>query len=209
MTTDFSLPPHVKLIGIVGGIASGKSFVARVLEKFGACRLDADAAGHEVLREPDVVASLRARWGDGVFAPDGTVDRRAIARRVFGSSTTATADLAYLEQLTHPRIADRLREQAHKSIENGKSILILDAPVLLKAGWDRFCTHLLFVDSSFEKRQRRASERGWKPGDLETREALQEPLVEKRRLANLYVNNDGTAKETETELARLWSELSG
>jgi dephospho-CoA kinase len=209
MTTDIFIPPGIKLIGIVGGIASGKSFVARVLEKFGSGRLDADGAGHEVLRYPEVEAALRTRWGDEVFTPDGRIDRRALAKRVFGTSATATEDLAYLEQLTHPRIADRLREQAEALIENGKSILILDAPVLLKAGWDRFCTHLLFVDSSLEKRCLRAAERGWKPGELEAREALQEPLAEKRRRADLYVSNDGTAEETESELARLWSELSG
>lgn len=209
MTTEIFIPPEIKLIGIVGGIASGKSFVARALEKLGAGRLDADGAGHEVLREPEVEAALRARWGDEVFASDGSVDRRAIAERVFGTKATATEDLAYLEQLTHPRIAVRLRDQAEELIESGKSILILDAPVLLKAGWDCFCTHLLYVDSSLEKRCLRAGERGWKPGELEAREALQEPLDEKRRRADLYVSNDGTAQETETELARLWSELSG
>jgi dephospho-CoA kinase len=209
MSIDFSLPPRIKLIGIVGGIASGKSFVARALEKLGAGRLDADAAGHEVLHQPQVEVALRARWGDEVFAPDGRVDRRSIAKRVFGTSSTAADDLAYLEQLTHPRIAARLLEQAKASIEVGKFILILDAPLLLKAGWDRFCTHLLFVDSSLEKRLQRAAERGWVSAELEAREALQEPLEEKRRRADLYVNNDGTAEETETDLARLWSELSG
>lgn len=209
MTTDFSLPPHVKLIGIVGGIASGKSFVARALEKLGAGRLDADAAGHEVLREPHVEAALRRRWGSEVFAPDGGIDRRLLAKRVFGNSPDAADDLAYLEQLTHPRIAGRLLEQATALVATDKTTLILDAPVLLKAGWDRFCTHLLFVDSSLENRLRRAAERGWKPGELEAREALQEHLEQKRRLADLFVSNDGTAEETEAEVARLWSELSG
>lgn len=207
MAHDFPLPQHVKLIGIIGGIASGKSFVARGLEKLGTGRLDADAAGHEVLNEPTVAAALRARFGDEVFAPDGSVDRRALGRRVFGPSPTAADDLAYLEQLTHPRIAGRLLEQAKGLVATDKKVLILDAPVLLKAGWDRFCTHLLYVDSSLNKRMQRAAERGWPPGELGAREALQEPLDDKRRRADLYVNNDGTAQETETELARLWSEL--
>lgn len=209
MASDFQLPPHVKLIGILGGIASGKSFVARELEKLGAGRLDADVAGHEVLREPEVVAALRARFGDGVITSGGSVDRRAIASRVFGKSPTAADDLAHLEQLTHPRIADRLREQAAALVAKDKKVLILDAPVLLKAGWDRFCTHLLFVDSSLKKRLERAAARGWARGELGVREALQEPLEEKRSRADLYFNNDGTPEQTETELARLWSELRG
>lgn len=208
MTTDFQLPPHVKLIGIVGGIASGKSFVARCFEQLGAGRLDADGAGHDVLREPDVEAKLRDRFGPEVFAAEGGVDRRAVARRVFGASPAAANDLLYLEQLTHPRIAERLRDQATGLVADGKTILILDAPVLLKAGWDRICTHLLFVDSSLINRQRRAAERGWKPGELEAREALQEPLDEKRRRANLSVANDGSAEDTKSAVARLWSELS-
>lgn len=204
MTTDFQLPPHVKLIGIVGGIASGKSFVATSLEELGGGRLDADGAGHAVLEEPEVRAALRARFGDEVFAPDGRVERSAIAKRVFAKSAAAAEDLAYLEQLTHPRIADRLRDQAVELLAAGKRVLILDAPVLLKAGWDRFCTHLLFVDSSLEMRRRRAAERGWKPGELEAREALQEPLDDKRRRASLHVDNSGSAELTKTELARLW-----
>jgi dephospho-CoA kinase len=92
-------------------------------------------------------------------------------------------------------------------VEQGTTVLILDAPVLLKAGWDRFCTHLLFVNSSLESRRRRAAERGWKPGELEAREMLQEPLEEKRARASLYVDNSGSAELTKTELAGLWSFL--
>jgi len=207
MPTDLSLPPNVKLIGIVGGIASGKSFVARCLEELGAGRLDADGAGHAVLRDLDVKALARARWGDEVFAPSGEIDRSALGKRVFGSSPTAAEDLAYLEQLTHPRIADRLREQGEAFVAAGRKVLVLDAPVLLKAGWNRFCTHLLYVDSSLQRRRERAAERRWQAGELEAREALQEPLDLKRKLADLYVDNTGSAEETRTNLARLWSEL--
>lgn len=207
MTTDLSLPPHVKLIGILGGIASGKSFVARCLEEFGAGRLDADGAGHAVLQDPAVEAAARARWGAEVFTPAGRIDRSALAKRVFGTSPTAAEDLSYLEQLTHPRIADRLREQAEALVAQGRSVLVLDAPVLIKAGWDGFCTHLLFVDSSLAKRQQRAAERGWKPDELEARELRQEPLDAKRQMADLYVDNSGSSEETKTRLARIWSEL--
>lgn len=207
MNDTLLLPPGVKLIGLLGGIASGKSFVARALEEMGGGRLDADEAGHAVLHDPEVMAAARTRWGDDVFAPSGDLDRSALAQRVFGKSEDAKADLAYLEQLTHPRIAGRLREQAERLIADGKKILILDAPVLLKAKWDRFCTHLLFVDSSLPRRRERAEARGWPPGELEAREALQEPLELKRRLASLHVDNSGSAEETKTQLARIWSEL--
>ena len=207
MDDTLALPPGVKLIGLLGGIASGKSFVARALEELGGGRLDADGAGHEVLRDPEVMAAARTRWGDDVFTPSGDLDRSALAQRVFGQSAASQADLAYLEQLTHPRIADRLRDQAEQLVFEGKTVLILDAPVLLKAKWDRLCTHLLYVDSSLQRRRERADARGWQPGELEVREALQEPLGQKRELADLHVDNSGSAAETKTQLARIWSEL--
>ncbi|MCE9605906.1 MAG: dephospho-CoA kinase [Planctomycetia bacterium] len=204
MTTDLAFPSDMKIIGVVGGVASGKSFVARCLEELGAGRLDADSAGHEVLREPDVEDAARARWGDEVFAPEGRIDRAALAKRVFLSTPESAEDLAYLEQVTHPRIAKRLRDQAFILAQAGRKVLVLDAPVLLKAGWDRFCTHLLFVDSTLERRQQRAAERGWKAGELAAREAVQDPLERKRSKSTIVVDNSGTAEETKSQLARIW-----
>ena len=73
------------ILGLVGGIASGKSLVAECLRDLGAVVLDADRAGHAVLREPDVVAALVSRWGNSILDPAGQISRRAVAKIVFAA----------------------------------------------------------------------------------------------------------------------------
>ncbi|MBW8886031.1 MAG: dephospho-CoA kinase [Planctomycetia bacterium] len=98
-----SLPQFLMLIlGLVGGIASGKSVVANVLRDMGAMVLDADQAGHFVLRDPKVIAELRTRWGDTILDSSGQISRRAVAKIVFAQGNEA--ERKFLEQLTHPRI---------------------------------------------------------------------------------------------------------
>src|SRR4029079_10630951 len=97
------------ILGLVGGIASGKSLVANILRDFGAVVLDADRVGHEVLREADTIAAVKARWGDGVLDAPGQISRRAVAKIVFAAGNEA--ERKFLEELTHPRIEARLREQ--------------------------------------------------------------------------------------------------
>src|SRR3954466_7090481 len=96
------------VIGIVGGIASGKSAIAKEFKRHGAVVLSADDAAHEVLRQPEVKASARQRWGDGIFGPDGEIDRSALANIVFAPPPAGEQDRKYLEELTHPRIGKLL-----------------------------------------------------------------------------------------------------
>jgi dephospho-CoA kinase len=98
-----------RIVGLLGGIASGKSLAAAQLVNLGAGLLDADAAGHEVLKRDDVRQAIRLRWGDGVFDAAGHVVRPALARLVFAVTPEGRADLAYLEQITHPLIGELLR----------------------------------------------------------------------------------------------------
>ena len=139
-------PASPPVIGILGGVASGKSLIARQLEDLGAVVLDADRAGHEVLHEPAVKAALRTRWGDAVFGTDGAVNRAAVGRIVFASPPAGPEELKFLERLTHPRITQRLREQMAAATAGGAKAIVLDAAVMLKAGWNRLCDAVWFVD---------------------------------------------------------------
>ncbi len=94
-------------LGLVGGIASGKSVVANCFRDLGAVVLDADRAGHAVLRETDVIAALKARWGDRILDDSSQVSRREVAKIVFAREDAA--ERRFLEQLTHPRIQMRLQ----------------------------------------------------------------------------------------------------
>src|SRR5262245_30875870 len=93
-------PQPMLILGLVGGIASGKSVVANCLRDMGAMVLDIDKAGHFVLRQPEVVAELRKRWGDGILDSSGHVSRREVAKIVFGQGKEA--ERKFLEELTHP-----------------------------------------------------------------------------------------------------------
>src|SRR5688572_33456589 len=126
----------MKTIGLVGGIASGKSLVAEMLVDLGAALLDGDRTGHVVLAEDaEVHQALRERWGEAVFRADGSVNRAAIAKRVFGEGSAAEIELRFLENLLHPRIRQRLNRLRDQYRVEGKPAAVLDAPILLEAGW--------------------------------------------------------------------------
>jgi dephospho-CoA kinase len=195
----------MKTIGLVGGVASGKSLVAKTLVELGAGLLDADRTGHDVLAEDaDVHEPLRQRWGDTVFRPEGTVDRGAIARRVFGDDEAAREDREFLEGLLHPRIGRRLARLRDEYAAQGKPAVVLDAPVLLEAGWGPLCDILLMVDVPREIRLKRALQRGWNEVEFDRREAAQWSIEDKRSAAHVTIANDGTEEELRQAVRMFW-----
>ena len=195
------------VVGLLGGIACGKSLVARQFAELGAVILDADRAGHEVLCLPEIEASARARWGDAIFGPDGHVQRAKLAAIVFAPGERGLAELAYLESLTHPRIGERLEQQVIAAERAGYKVAVLDAPVMLKAGWQRYCQRLVFIDAPWEQRVLRAQQRGWSAAELKAREARQPSLDVKRSVCDTVIDNGGTIDATGAQVERLWCEL--
>ncbi len=193
------------VLGIVGGIASGKSLVSQRLGDWGAEVLDADRIGHEVLREAEVKEAIRRRWGDAVFGADGEVDRSRLAVIVFAGPPAGRQELTYLEQLTHPRIAQRLRETMDRlARRNPGGVLVLDAALLLEAGWDTFCDKILFVDAPRHVRLARARERGWTEAEFEAREAVQASVERKRARADMVIDNSSIPEHTYKQLEHVW-----
>lgn len=197
------------IIGLLGGVASGKSLVARQLAGLGAGVLDADGAGHEVLRLPDIEAAARQRWGEAVLDADGRIDRARLARIVFADLPEGPPERRYLEQLTHPEIGRLLQRQAETMAARGTPAAVLDAPLLLEAGWDAFCDRLVLVDAPRETRLSRALARGWTKEDFLAREGAQESLDHKRKRADLIVDNSGPAERTQAQVERFWRSLVG
>ncbi|HJQ79404.1 MAG TPA: dephospho-CoA kinase [Lacipirellulaceae bacterium] len=197
----------MKTIGLVGGVASGKSLVAKMLVEFGAGLLDADRTGHAVLAEdPAVQRELRKRWGDTVFAAEGSVDRSAIARRVFASGGTAELDRRFLEELLHKRIRRRLLQKKDQFAAEGRPAVVLDAPVLLEAGWGPMCDILLMLEVPREIRLERARQRGWTEAEFDRREAAQWTVDEKRREAHFMIANDGSEDELRHAVQEFWTD---
>jgi dephospho-CoA kinase len=199
----------MKVIGLLGGIASGKSLVARELEKLGAVIIDADRAGHEVLRYPHITQAAGQRWGSSIFNPDGEINRKALAAIVFARTDAGRRELEYLEKLTHPEIGRLLQQQMERLRTQGIRAAVLDAPVMLKAGWDRFCDEIWFVDAPYETRLARANSRGWTADEFRDREMAQEPIERKRELADFVLDNSRDVGYTRAQIERLWERLGG
>lgn len=195
------------IIGLVGGVASGKSFVAQQFIQLGAGLLDADRAGHEVLRLPEIEAAARARWGDGIFADDGHIDRARLAAIVFASGPIGTRERKHLEQMTHPEIALRLQQQAEALAAAGKPAAVLDAPLLLEAGWADWCHTLIFVDCPSNTRLARAMARSWSQEEFTAREDAQELLDRKRTRADAIIDNSGPSERTRAQVEQIWASL--
>jgi len=194
----------MKWIGILGGVASGKSLVTKALADLGAGVLDADRVGHEVLRTPEAEEMVRRRWGDLVFGPDGHIDRTRLAAIVFAGSIGAEQERKHLEELLHPEIGRRLEHEAEQMAAAGCRAAVLDAPLLLEAGWDRLCSWMIFVDAPWPLRLARALRRGWSEKDFAAREGVQESLDLKRKRADVIVDNSGSSDETRAQVEQFW-----
>lgn len=192
------------VVGIIGSIGSGKSTVAAALaERLGGCRLDADAAGHAVLQDPKVKRQLHELFGSEILAPDGEIHRPALARRVFGPSAEHKAAKARLEAVVHPRIGERLHEEIDQLTGEGRcALILLDAPVMLEAHWDRHCDLVLCIDADRAVRIQRVASRGWDEAELDRREASQIAMEIKRARADLTVDNSGELEATVRHLVR-------
>lgn len=198
----------MKIIGILGGVASGKSRVAEQFRHLGAKILNADQVGHDVLREPEVIQAVRERWGDAVIAEDGQIDRSEVAKIVFAPPPAGPEELAFLEQLTHPRIGTRLQQAFERMRQDtDPQVVILDAPVMLKAGWNRFCDHILYIEAPRHLRRERARKRGWSDSDFAARELAQESLETKRAAADHVIDNSGSIDSTRRQIESFWQTL--
>ncbi len=197
----------MKIIGILGGVASGKSSVAVQLAQLGAGVLDADSAAHAVLRLPEVEEAARRRWGDAIFGADRHIDRWSLAKIVFLPPPKGPDERRYLEQLTHPEIGRIVQAEARRLAAAGVAAAVLDAPLLLESGWDRFCDRLVFVDVPRQLRIARALARGWTKEEFAAREGAQESLDSKRARADVVVDNSGSPEETYRQLERFWRSL--
>lgn len=203
--------PRTLVLGVLGGIASGKSRVAELLAGEDGLVLDADAIAHEVLGSDEVTALVRARFGDAVLDPRGRPDRAALARLVFDPERGAAARRT-LEGWTHPRVRARILADLSEARARGIPRVVLDVPLLLENDADHglagVCDVLVFVDAPAALREARAqSSRGWPPGEVARREGTQLPLDEKKERAHYVVPNLGTTQDLERRVAELRGRL--
>lgn len=183
------------ILGIVGGIGSGKSFVAGLFARHGAQVIDADQLGHQALMDPDIKKRIKAIWGEAVFNTEGEVDRKKLAAIVFSQPT----EKARLEAIVFPFIGEGIvsaikRYQADPAVK----LFILDAAILLETGWKEHCNAVIYIEASEAVRLKRVAGRGWDSDELHRREASQWPLEKKRAACQHIIPNEGDELLTET-----------
>ncbi len=195
---------HKPIIGIAGGIGSGKSFIARLFGELGCSVVDSDAAVREVYTQPAVLQTIQ-NWWPGVVNSAGTLDRKAVASRVFNNS----AERQKLEALVHP-LVDQVRiRQMDRDLTQIQSLkaFIWDTPLLFETGLYRQCDALVFIDTPLEIRVKRVAERGWDQAELARRENLQWPLDKKRSLCNDVIVNFGNEADARGQVGQVLSRI--
>jgi dephospho-CoA kinase len=202
MTTSAQRKP---VIGLLGGIGSGKSQASAAFARRGAVVVNADGLAHEALRQPDVREQIVARWGKELLDESGQVQRRKLGAIVFADPEERKA----LELLVHPWIKALIKEEVEKAQEDPRvPFVVLDAAIMLEAGWSGVCDRLVFVDAPRELRLRRVAEqRGWSAPEVEARESAQLTLTEKRLRADHVLDNSASLAHLQQqvdELLPLW-----
>ncbi len=187
-------PSGPPVVGLIGGVGSGKSSLAKWLAaRMNVLVVEGDPAGHRALERDDIRHQIRKRFGDEVFAANGSVRRDRVARLVFGDDAAHRTARHDLESITHPAIAADLRSQLDQARRNPElDVVLLDAAVLLEAGWNNLCDALVYIDAPDEQRAARvAAARHWSPDELQNREASQLPLERKKAAADCVIDNSG------------------
>lgn len=192
-------------VGLIGGIGSGKSLVARALERRGAKVIDGDRIGHALLQNPEVKQALVDHWGADIVQDDGAIDRKAVGARVFADKQ----ELEFLNRTVHPELVDEVRRRLDELDGPDVPMVVIDAALLIEFGLDELCDRVIFVDAPQESRAARVHQhRGWSVRELEQRESSQISLTEKRRRADMVIENHTTPDHVERQVERLWSALS-
>lgn len=194
----------MRLIGLTGGIASGKSTVARLLERLGAAVVDADLLAREVV-EPgeEALQAIAARFGAEVLNSDGTLNRAKLGEIVF-ADPSARRDL---EGITHPAIRRKADQRLERLRAAGVETAFYMAPLLFEAGIASRFPEIWVVYVAPETQLERLMARdGLERSAALARIASQMPMEQKRALGQVVVDNSGSKEELEAQVARLWHE---
>jgi len=195
------------VIGILGGVGSGKSTIAACFARLGCAVIDADTLAHEVLDEPATIAAVVERFGPQVLDAAGRIDRKALGRRMFDNPD----DVAFSNQLIHPRVFEKCQALIRDYSADPKvSGIVLDMPLLLEVGWEEKCDFLVFVETSDEKRWARI-EKNAKIDiqQLKKRENFQISLDKKQQYAHYKINNNSDKSDLAEQVALIFSKITG
>ena len=195
----------MKIIGLTGGIACGKSTVSKALRALGAYIVDADAAAHALSQPKQPLFNAYVeRFGVDIVSPGGTLDRAAIARLIFADPALR----AEVDAIAHPLIRAEAERRLGAARAAGAKAAVLDVPLLFEAGWDAIPDETWVVMLPEEEQLARLCARNPLMSEREARAriAAQMPLTEKCVRADVIIDNSGTKEETQQRVKELWRE---
>lgn len=196
-----------KIIGLTGGIASGKSIVSALLRQAGMPVIDADQVARQVQRPGSVALDkLAAAFGPAIIAPDGSLNRQRLGQRVFDDPAARQE----LDRIVQPLIKDTIWQAVDNFRRQGVANVVLDVPLLFEAGYDTDCDLVVVVRVSPATELRRLMARnGYSRAAAQARIAAQLPLSVKVAKADVVIDNDGSREETRRQVAQLVEDLRG
>jgi len=196
----------MKVIGLTGGIGSGKSTVSQFLAELGAVILDADKVGHEAYK-PDTEAwrEVVAAFGRQILTPNGDIDRKKLGEIVFGNPET----LSRLNQIMHPRMYDMVKAQLKEYRRQGVAVVVLEAPLLIEAGWASSVDEVWITVARESTVLRRLEEcSGLSKQQSLARIHSQLSSEERARHADVVIDTDCNLDEVKAKIKELWQRLA-
>ena len=195
----------MKVIGLTGGIGSGKSTVSWLLGEMGAVLIDADKVGHEAYQPgTETWKELVAAFGDEIVAPDRTIDRKKLGAIVFA----APEELTRLNRIVHPRMFNMMKDRIEKYRQQGVKVVVIEAAILFEANWTSLVDEVWVTVASEATVVQRAIERTGLPED-QIRARIRSQLSNEERIkkADVVITNDGDVKELRVKVEALWKKL--
>ena len=195
----------MKVIGLTGGIGSGKSTVSRFLAELGAVVLDVDKIGHEAFKlDSDGWHEVVAAFGKQILTPDGNIDRKKLGEAVFNNPES----LSILNQIMHPRMYNMVEAQLKEYQQQGTRVVVLEAALLLEAGWTPLVDEIWITTAPEATVLKRLEERtGLSKAESLARIRSQLSTAERVKHADVVINTDCGLDELKSKVEELWQRL--
>jgi dephospho-CoA kinase len=196
---------RVKVIGITGGIASGKSTIAEMLESLGADLIDADKICHELINTNDIADKITKRWGVHIQDNHGKIKRDALAEIVFSDKKEVSA----LNSIIHPKAIEQIKSRIAKlHAKAATSAIVLDAALLVESKLIDICDIVLFVDTEKNSCVSRVkNSRKWPLDEIAKREKFQSLIPQKKEMSDVIINNNNSKEGTLNQVKDFWCQF--
>ncbi len=193
---------NIKVVGITGGIASGKSTIAEIMRSLGANIIDADKLCHQLINTKEISQKITKNWGNYIQNEHGEIKRDVLAKIVFSDKR----EISSLNEIIHPEAIKHIRNiiTKLKDVADTKAIVV-DAALLVESNLADVCDLIIFVDTNRETCNKRAMvERMWSPDEIDKREIYQGLLQEKKEIADMIIDNNQSKADTVDQVKDFW-----